>query len=652
MCGIAGYIDFNTPPSATVLGAMTRALSHRGPDGFGTLIEGACGLAHTRLSIIDVAGSPQPMAQPDSRISLVYNGELYNYRQLRADLQNAGEQFATNGDTEVILRSLAVRGIEALSSFDGMFALGAWNKDAQKLLLARDPLGEKPLFYATPTPGVLVFGSEAKALLELPGVAALVDLDALRQTARFQAVYGERCLHAGIRQLEPGCYLEFSDRGLKTGRFYDLIQEATKKRRTLSRQRPEDLIATGRELFMASVDERLIADVPVGAFLSGGLDSSLIVAAMRKLRGPSAEIRTFSVGFEGDAHSELPFAQLVADALGTRHQPVLVGPESYVRRMAELSALRDAPVSQPADVAIAEMSKVAAMSVKVALSGEGADEVFAGYPKYSMANAPTALGKVVSAFGVERSARLAARLGLSGARATTALRALAQPDEVGRIVQWFSYLDRKDLQSLLPGLRWSDSQWTATMADQAHALERAHAGSPLFRMQAIDCLSWLPSNMLERGDRMTMAEGLEMRPPFLDKELVAFGLALPDKLKVRGRLGKWIVRRWANELLPAEIVGRKKWGFRVPLDTWFRGPLRAMLSDYVCNPRGLCGTYGDGAAISSLIERHQIGEIDASTALWTLLSGEVWYQDVYLPRVTAQPVANLVDTDPATSVHG
>lgn len=650
MCGIAGYIDFNARPSASVLDAMTRALSHRGPDGFGTLIEGACGLAHTRLSIIDVAGSPQPMAPTNSRISLVYNGELYNYRQLRETLQQAGEQFVTSGDTEVILRSLAGRGIDALSSFDGMFALGAWDKDAQRLLLARDALGEKPLFYATPAPGVLVFGSEAKALLELPGVAASVDLDALRQTVRFQAVYGERCLHAGIQQLEPGCYLEFSREGHKIGRFYDLIQEATKTRHTLSGRRSEDLIATGRNLFMASVDERLIADVPVGAFLSGGLDSSLIVAAMRKLRGPSAEIRTFSVGFEGDAHSELPFAQMVADALGTRHQPLTVGPESYVRRMAELSALRDAPVSQPADVAIAEMSKLAATSVKVALSGEGADEVFAGYPKYSMANAPEFLGQLISGFGIERSARLAGRLGLSGARATTALRALAQPDEVGRIVQWFSYLDRKDLQSLLPGLKWSDSQWTTTMADQAHALDRAQAGSPLFRMQAIDCLSWLPSNMLERGDRMTMAEGLEMRPPFLDKELVAFGLALPDKLKIQGRVGKWIVRRWADELLPAEIVGRKKWGFRVPLDTWFRGPLRTMLSDYVSSTRGLCGMYGDGAAISSLVDRHQSGEIDASTALWTLLSTEVWYQDVYLPRLTAQTGASLVEADRSASV--
>lgn len=647
MCGIAGYVDFNRGPSNEVLTAMTSALAHRGPDGHGVHINGACGLAHARLSIIDVEGSPQPMAPPASAISLVYNGELYCYRELRDELLSQGAPFLTKGDTEVILRALERSGPQALTKFDGMFAIGAWDAEREVLLLARDPLGEKPLFYATPEPGVLVFGSEVKVLLEVASVDRDLNQDALRQAVRFQAVYGDRSLHAGVQQLEAGCFLEFSRNGVKHGRFFDLVEEASTARRHASGRSDADLVREGRELFMESVDQRLIADVPVGSFLSGGLDSSLIVAAMRRLLGPDAEIRTFSVGFEGDPYSELPFAQMVADALHTQHEPVLVGPESYIQRLTRLSEVRDAPVSQPADVAIAEMSAVAARSVKVVLSGEGADEVFAGYPKYTMANAPLALAGPINAFGVERAARLAGRLGINSNRAATALRALGQPDEIGRVVQWFSHLDRRDLQTLFPGLGWSDAAWDATTERQAAVLERTSGGSQLLRMQMADCLTWLPGNMLERGDRMTMAQGLEMRPPFLDKELVAFGLGLPDRLKVRGGVGKWIVRRWANELLPPETVGRKKWGFRVPLDLWFRGPLRPMLSDYVSSSRSLSSTYGDRSAIDRLIERHVTAEVDADIALWTLLSVEIWYQDVYLRRTSptqAAPKAKLEAT--------
>ncbi len=390
---------------------------------------------------------------------------------------------------------------------------------------------------------------------------------------------------------------------------------------------------------MKSVRERLIADVPVGAFLSGGLDSSLIVGAMRKIRPESAEIRTFSVGFSDDPHSELAYAQVVADAVGTRHTPITVGPEAFVRRMAELSACRDAPVSQPADVAVAEMSRIARESVKVVLSGEGADEIFSGYPKYAFAAAPLVLRKAIALVGAEPTAWLAGAFGMDRTRALVAARALACRTEAESAVQWFSYFDRRDLQSLLPGIDWGDAAWDRTMAAHVAAAGRGSEASPMFRMQAMDCLTWLPGNMLERGDRMTMAEGLEVRPPFLDKELAAFGLALPDRLKVRGKVSKWIVRQWAAELLPESIVNRRKWGFHVPLANWFRGPMRPMLHDYLGTDHGLCGIYGDRAALARLLESHDQGRVDASNSLWTLLSAEVWYQDVYLARnAKMQPV--------------
>jgi asparagine synthase (glutamine-hydrolysing) len=613
---------------------MAASLARRGPDAQGIHVDGACGFAHARLSIIDIAGSPQPMAPPDSDLSLVFNGEVYNYKELREELRADGASFGTAGDTEVVLRLLERHGEAGLPRLDAMFAFAIWDRRSKTLLLARDAIGEKPLFYATPAPGLFVFGSEIKALLKHPAVDPALDEAALRQALRFRAVYGEATLYKGVRQLEPGCWLSLSRSGVRTGRFHDLTADVRCARQDQHGLSETALIEAGKSLFEQSVRERLVADVPVGAFLSGGLDSSLIVAAMRKLRAPGEEIRTFSVGFTGDPNSELGYAQTVAEALGTVHRPISVGPEAFVARLAELSACRDAPMSQPADVAIAEMSRLARQSVKVVLSGEGADEVFAGYPKYGMAKVPAPVRAAIRFTGPERVAALAGFAGLDRTRARVAARALARPTEVDRMTQWFSYWDRADLAGLLPSLGWSDADWAATLAPQAAAMAEAGEGGPLYRMQALDCRTWLPGNMLERGDRMTMAEGLEMRPPFLDKALVAWGLALPDRLKVRGGVGKLIVRRWAADLLPAQIVGRRKWGFRVPLGDWFRGPLRPLLNDYVGAQRGLCGQYGDRPAIARLLERHQSGAADLGETLWTLLVAEIWYQDVFTPRET------------------
>jgi asparagine synthase (glutamine-hydrolysing) len=290
-------------------------------------------------------------------------------------------------------------------------------------------------------------------------------------------------------------------------------------------------------------------------------------------------------------------------------------------------------------VAIAEMSRVARESVKVALSGEGADEIFAGYPKHAYADPPWVLQKALAILQPQLAARLAGLLGMDRRRALVAFRAIAGASEVERLVQWFSYFDRDGLRSMFPGLGWSDADMSHTVATHAAALAECAGEAPLFRMQAVDFATWLPGNMLERGDRMTMAEGLEVRPPFLDKELVAFGLALPDRLKVRGRVGKWIVRQWAKEFLPAEIIDRTKWGFRVPLALWFRGPLRDMLHGYLTRTDGLIGRYGDKAAIAELLRAHDSGEVDASESLWTLLTAEVWYCDVYLARRSRKALA-------------
>lgn len=630
MCGLAGLVDFSSDdPDRELLVRMATDLEHRGPDAEGIWRGGPCGLAHRRLSIIDIATSHQPMQSGDSPIVLTYNGELYNYRELREELRATGTEFSTSGDTEVILKSVARDWAKALYGFDGMFAFAAWDRQRQRLLLARDPIGIKPLFYAQPRPDLVVFGSEIKAILRHPEVERSLDLDSLRQTLRFRAVYGSRTLYAGVRQIEPGCYIEFEKTGLTHGRYYDLAEEYRRSRAEYRGLSEGELVEAGRDLLKAAVRKRLIADVPVGAFLSGGLDSSLITALMKECRSESEETRTFSVGFREDDNSELGFARMVANTLGTTHTEVPMDEKDYMTSFVKTTEFRDAPVSEPADIAIARMSAVARESVKVVLSGEGADEAFCGYPKYGFASTPWILRAGIRFVGPSGTAHVAGLLGLNRRRAAVAARSLSQNTEIDRLAQWFSYLDREALNQLLPGLEWSDEQWVETIGSQKGAMERFADGDALVRMQAVDCLTWLPGNLLERGDRMTMSAGLEARVPFLDRRVIAFGLGIPERMKVRGRSLKWIARRWGDRTLPEAIVRRPKWGFRVPLATWFRGQMRDMLHDYLMRPSGLCGTFGSQPAVSRLLAAHDSGEVDSNLALWTLLAAEVWYQDVF-----------------------
>lgn len=636
LCGIAGYVDFEGgPPSKAVLEAMARSLRHRGPDEEGTWIEGPCGLAHRRLSIIDLAGSHQPLAPDDSALALVYNGELYNYRELRQSYQERGVGFASAGDTEVLLRAIERCWSDAVHECDGMYAFAAWDRERQRLLLARDPLGKKPLFYAQPRDGLFVFASEIKALLVHPEVACELDPDGLRQALRFRAVYGPGSLYRGIRQLEPGATLVVDADGLTTTRVYRIEEEARRGEGAPPRDEAA-AVAMGRALITEAVRKRLVADVPVGAFLSGGLDSSLIVALMQEIRrtsGPAT--RTFSVGFSGDPHSELGYAGLVARSLGSVHTEVELTPGSYAESLAEVTAYRDAPISEPADIAMYRMSQTARRSVKVVLSGEGADEVFCGYPKYALAAVPAPVRALVRGLGVDATVRAAGWLGADVRRARIAARSLAGRSELERVTQWFSYFDRDELSGLLPGLGWSASDWIRTTQPQADALAASPEGDPRLRVQIADCLTWLPGNLLERGDRMTMAAGLEARVPFLDPSVVRYGLQLERRFKVRGRSLKWVVRQWARELVPEQVIRRPKWGFRVPLAEWFRGELRETLHDRLRSAGGLCGTFGDASSVSQLLDSHDSGAADRSLALWTLLTAEVWYQEVFRPGASS-----------------
>lgn len=625
MCGIAGYVRFaGAPGGREVLEKMVAALSRRGPDGSGIVESGPCHLAHTRLSIIDLALSSQPMQLAGVPVILVYNGELYNYKQLRGELEALGERFVTNGDTEVILRMIVRYGVAALPRFDGMFAIAAWDTRDQTLLLARDPIGEKPLFYASPTEGDLAFGSEIKAIMCLPAVGREINVEAVRQVLRFRAVYGTQSLYRGVESVRPGHFIKFSASGAEHGCFFNLVDGVDELRERLRPLSEAELLERGRALLEESVRERLMADVPLGMFLSGGLDSSLLSALVCREAGRQGALRTYSVGFKDDPYSELPYAREVATHLGTHHTEVVVGADDYMARLQELTWCRDGPVSEPADVAIACMSRVAKRSVKVVLSGEGADEIFGGYPKHRFAGLPPAAVATARALGPRVLGAVTSLIGLDARRAGVAIRALCARDEVERLSQWFSYVELESLRQWLPAVGWSDCDWQNTMGAQTEVLSRVGHWSAFERMQAVDCLTWLPCNLLERGDRMTMAEGLESRPPFLDKELIRFGLALPQEMKLRGGRGKWIARQWAAQLIPAGILNRKKWGFRVPLAQWFRGEMKDFVRDHLLGRSGFHATYGNRAEIERLINVHLSGERDMNLTIWSLLTTELW----------------------------
>lgn len=637
MCGIAGYLDFHRPPERSILEAMAATLRRRGPDATGIDIDGPCGLAHARLIVLDPEGGLQPMRADGSPVTLCYNGELYNFTQLRDELAHQGIRCRTRGDTEVLLRWACQHWNTGLHRLEGMFGFAAWDRARQRLLLARDPFGIKPLFYTMPREGLIVFASEIKALLAHPEVQPRTDEVSLRQALRFRAVYGNRTLYTGIHQLPPGGWLTMDRSGVVTGHHFNIALRTARVREQLNNLTDEQLIQQGDDTIAAAVRSHMVADVPVGAFLSGGLDSSLITAFMREAHDAFAELHTFSVGFEDDASSELPFAAEVADALRTRHHEVRVGPADYIDRLADLTQCRDAPLSEPADVAVGMMSERARKHVTVVLSGEGADEAFAGYPKYRFAHPHPALQFGVRTLGISNVERLARLGGIDARKVRTVATALASRNDLESMTQWFSYLDRARLAALLPGLGWNDAQWDQTLAPQRDAVTLASWDGRLARMQGVDCLTWLPGNLLERGDRMTMSASLEMRVPFLDASVAIFGLALPDHCKLRKGQGKWLLRRIADNRLPPSIIKRKKWGFRVPLARWFRGPMRDLLESSLTTPGGIAEAYADRKAVRALLDNHLAERTDASWELWTLLATDLWWRHARSPIAPAAP---------------
>ncbi len=619
MCGIAGIFEFD--PAARVdphlLQRMTDLIAHRGPDDSGHWLSGNIGLGHRRLSIIDLSpGGHQPMGSDDGAIWITYNGECYNYGELAEGLRHRGHRFRSTSDTEVILRLYQERGESFLDEVDGMFALAIWDARQRRLLLARDRLGIKPLYYFADERHFL-FASEMKGLLADPRVASEIDDTALAEYLQLLSIPDARCILKGVKKLPPGYYLKVTRRGIERRRYWDL---------TIDSDPCLSLEAACGEFearFATAVRSHMVADVPVGAFLSGGVDSSAIVSVGAQMaRTP---IETFSITFSGLAEfDESHYAAAVAGHCNTRHHEFNLTPD-LVDGLSRVVWHSDEPFAISSAFALYFLAQLARRHVKVTLSGDGGDEVFAGYV-WRHADFPPisgVAGAVANGFAPALRA-IGALAGLVPATLRRRRRSISPRD--GRYLRSFACFHREDLAELLepdfarPILDALDDNVVQRCLDDAPGTDQ------LQRKLYTDIKTTLVSEMLTKVDRMTMAHGLEARVPFLDHHLVEWAFRVPSRHKLRGVEGKYLVKKAMEAHLPKPILYRPKQGFNVPMKLW----MRAQLKDFVRDSFASAQFSGRGLyraqRVTALLDDHFSGRVDASNKIFALLMLELWYQ--------------------------
>ncbi|HEX7941027.1 MAG TPA: asparagine synthase (glutamine-hydrolyzing) [Gemmatimonadaceae bacterium] len=628
MCGICGIVIPDGSSRSIDEGAFTRlrdTITHRGPDGYGVFVEPGVALGHRRLSIVDVVHGTQPMASEDGSLQLIYNGEVFNHPTLMAQLKADGVEYRTHCDTETVLHIFERRGEAAPEELRGMFAYAVWDRRTRTLTLARDRFGVKPLYYALLDDGTLVFGSEMKAILASGMVRASLREDALPDYLANHATTGEGTLLAGIKRLLPGHTLVWRNGEIRTRRYWDLRFEAEAEE-----TRPDaELIEEYHDRLKEAVRLRLMADVPLGAFLSGGIDSATITALMSQL--VDEPIKTFSVGFAEREANELAYARIVAKAFKTDHHEVLVTPEQFFGALPTLVWHEDEPIAHPSSVALNFVSRLAAERVKVVLTGEGSDETLAGYGRYRKTILNMRLGGAYQA-ATPALVRSLVRHGLEALPASrTRQRALrtffARPATLEALyLDNFAVFSREEQRSLIAA---DVRRRLATLDPYATATELmagSDAKTLLDRLLYVDTKTYL-HELLMKQDQMSMAASIESRVPFLDHPLVEFTARLPERLKLRGGTTKYILREAMRDVLPSEILTRGKMGFPVPIGAWLRGPYRRIVDELVLSPRALERGLLDPAAIRGIVARHAAGE-DHSERLWSLVNLEIWHRVV------------------------
>jgi len=635
MCGIAGWIaPAKSAPEERALQSMLSALAHRGPDGAGSCSylagrgEYRVALGHRRLAIIDPVGSQQPMCDDAAGLALTFNGEIYNFRELRSELEFHGLEFSRDSDTEVLLRAYQHWGAQCVHHLRGQFAFAIWGAKNERLFLARDRFGEKPL-YLHEGAGGLYFASELKALLKLPHVRREIDLASVWDYLAYRYVPGPQTLFQGIRKLPPATAATWHRGQLQELRYWT---PPDKYPRSVARNLSS---AETQEAFLGHLSEavqlQMVSDVPFGAYLSGGLDSSVIVALMTRY---CSKVKTFSVGFAGDRYNELEHAAFVAQEFGTEHHPMTVTHEEFMRYLPQLVACRDAPVSEPSDIAIYLLSKEASRSVKMVLTGEGADETLGGYRKHAAECLAWMYWSVPRRLRRTLLAPLVRELPFGYRDMKIAVASLNCEDWRERYVRWFGALDFKERRAL-SRLRVHERE----LREDLPPYDSHPDTSALRRILYFDQTSWLPDNLLERGDRMTMAASIEARVPFLDHKLVEFISTLPDSWRVDELRRKRVLREAARSILPRAILKRRKVGFRVPVDEWFAGGMRDYLYEHLRSADSLTRNYYNSAVLDRILDEHTQGIQTHDKLLWTLLTLEIWHRQYRTPALAEERLA-------------
>jgi asparagine synthase (glutamine-hydrolysing) len=601
---------------------MRDVITHRGPDAEGLFIDGAIGLGHRRLSIVDVAAGQQPMTNEDGTLHIIYNGEIYNHADYRAELEARGHVYRSHCDTETILHLYEEHGGGCVDYLRGMFAFAIWDQRKRELFIARDRLGVKPLYYAHTDDGSLYFGSEIKTLFAGQALKPEINFAALPDYLANHATSGEDTLFRGVKRLLPGHTLLWHDGKIEIKRYWDVSFVKTAD----SGRHDQDFVDEWADLFRRSVRLRLMADVPLGMFLSGGIDSSAIAAVMSTM--VSEPIKTFSVAFAEREANELKYARLVAEKYKTYHHEILVTPEQFFGALPKLVWHEDEPLAHPSSVALYFVSQLAAKHVKVVLTGEGSDELLAGYARYRKTIYNLALGARYHGLMPEAVKSLV-RNRIDGLPIGSRVRhklvrtfLSLQPDIESIYFDNFAVFPRSMQPELLTAETRSRTGALHPYAGVRHVLEQTDATSPLDRLLYADIKTYL-HELLMKQDQMSMAASIESRVPFLDHKLVEFTSALPERLKLRGWTTKYVLRQSMKGILPDAILSRPKMGFPVPIGKWFRGAYASVVDEYVLGERARARGIFDETFLRGLVQRHQLGE-DHSERLWALVNFEMW----------------------------
>ncbi len=625
MCGIAGLVCGGrlTESERLRLPAMRDVLAHRGPDAKGEWSDGHAALGHRRLSIVDLAAGGQPLSNEDGSIWISYNGEIYNHQDLRRDLEAAGHRYRTRCDTETIVHAYEQWGDDCVHHLRGMFAFAIWDQRRRRLLLARDRLGVKPLYWAL-AGGTLLFGSEIKALLASGLVDARANEARLPELLGARYISDEDTLFVGIRKLLPGHVLVFEDGQVTIREYWDVPHEAPEANLEPADERA--WIDRFRMLLDESVGLRLMSDVPLGMFLSGGIDSSAIAALMaRRMDRP---LQTFSVAFREQAYSELAWSREVANAIGAERHEVVIGPEQFFEALPRLLWHEDEPIAHPSSVPLYFVSALAQRTVKVVLTGEGSDELLAGYGKYPRSLANWRLGqawtRIVPGFGrrwvAQAASMLPGRLGRYARRSFLTVESTPEATFFDNFAAVPLHVQSQLLDSRLAPHSAAD-----VYATSRALLDRAAARPWLDRVLYADLKTYLVE-LLMKQDQMSMAASIESRVPFLDHRLVEFAMNMPASLKLSGWTTKRVLREAAKGLLPASVLQRPKMGFPVPFAPWVRGAWHGVVADVLLDRRTLERGFLDRRGVARLVADHRSGRVNGGDALWSLLNLELWYR--------------------------